>query len=76
MSLANQAVLCFVRPRESSLLVPNSALSTRDSGRTAQSTTTKFSRNLELLRWMALAKSSFPEPVGPVMSTFASLRAA
>ena len=54
---------------------PKSSLSTRSLGRAAQFSFSKGPRLRGLARWIARATSSFPEPLSPVMSTFASLRA-
>ena len=55
---------------------PKRVLSTRVFGNAVQSTTTKFLLALGEFSWMALAKSSLPVPVSPMMSTEASELAA
>ena len=48
---------------------PNSSASSSDSGMAPQLSATNRSRRRGLLWWMALATSSLPVPVSPVIST-------
>ena len=72
---SNRPVLPFLdAPENAPGSYPKSSLSRRFSGRAAQFNATKGSALRLLSRWMLWAKSSFPVPVSPTISTLESYK--